>query len=475
MRYKLSSVPWCAGVGVVVFLLLGVPSLVAAQTVVGEEHAFELGIEAFESEYYDHAALLFSWAYGATPDHPLAAPAMVMAAKAHYRNGALDDCLAVLNAFERTYSTSPYEAAIRQLRQYVQTQLQHEQVFEHAVRLGVVLPLTEGSVGLSRALLAGIRVAVDEYNRASGRTIQILFRDSKHTRSGSRRAVTELAEEEVHAIIGPLFSEEADAAAAVAEREGVVLVAPLATDAGITSGRRLVFQANPTIGFRGQYLAEWGARDAGFDRYGIVADASAPSSVKMAEAFQHKAESLGVEVAFFHHLISPADWIRMTDIVGADTLGSVDALYLAVHATRDVDARIRAEAALKEIQQTAKKPHILGSEAFMHVDWTKQPSDLVVSYVATYDDRARGSDVRSFAYRMEELGMEPGRLATVGHDVTSMLLDRILEPPNVPLATKLLHAAPHHGIGSVIHFAGDQRNQMMFLFQSGSRRARRGR
>ena len=448
---------------------IAVPSAIGAQLTAGLDSVFYAGIAAFDAEDYKGAALLLSSVYSTAPDHALAAPSMVMAAKAHYRNGKFTDCLTVLDAMEGAYPTSPYYSDIHQLRQYAQTEIQRAQLSERAVRLGVVLPMSRGSVELTQTLLSGIRVAVEDYNREGIRPIQILFRDTQNSSDGAYQAVMQLASAGAQAIIGPLFSEEADGAAKAAELAKLVLVAPLATAADLTLGRRFAFQANPTIALRGQFLAEHGLRGQGLERFGIIADASAPSSIESAEAFKVQAEQLGVEIGFVHHLTSPAEWGRFTSAVGSDALGNIDGVFLAVHATRDVDARIRAEASLREIRRASDVTYVLGSEAFIHVNWAQQPQDLEVSYVATYDYDGNESDALTFAHHLAQWGMKPGRLSVVGYDIARMVLDKLFEKPNVSLVAKLEHASPYNGIGSTFHFAGEQRNKAMYLFRASPR------
>ena len=65
-----------------------------------------------------------------------------------------------------------------------------------------------------------------------------------------------LVEQDVKAIIGPLFSSSCVAAAVVAEAAGVPMIAPLSQQSGLDSIGQYIFQLNTIPETQGHLLAE---------------------------------------------------------------------------------------------------------------------------------------------------------------------------------------------------------------------------
>ena len=175
------------------------------------------------------------------------------------------------------------------------------------VRIGVVLPLTEKSDqpvvhGVGEELLDGIRLAADEYNVESMPKVNLEVRDSERDAGVAARQVSELsADSQILAILGPVFSNEAIAAAEIANRRGAPLVTPTATATGIASIGKYVFQANPDFVTRGRAMAQYAYLARGAHRFAVLA-ASDSADRATAEAFIQEVLDLGgqmVDVQFY--------------------------------------------------------------------------------------------------------------------------------------------------------------------------------
>ena len=464
---------------VVALVAAGGMHAVLAQYAVPEDEAaavlFEEGLAAFEDANYRRALDYFERVYERRPVHTRTTAALVMAGKALYRSGEYGRCLELLSDFERRYPASRYRSEAGRLRGYAEVQLEHAEARRAAVKLGVALPMNPEDRAVTQAMFNGIRLAVRERNGAGDDLIRLVFRDTEHSGQGARRAVSALADQGVDAIIGPLYSEEATGAAAEAERNAVVMVAPLATGAAITAGRRYVFQANPTIARRGAYLARWAVEERGFARVGIVADRNDELSSEMAEGFYRESLRMGADVVYYARIYSPLDWSRLTASVGPEVLGAADAVFLAVHADRDREARRLAAEAVRELATLERPPHVLGSEAFGGVSSELVLGSVEITYVGTYDASDRGTDVRRFERRFRDMsqGDEPGRVALVGYDVAGFLLDLLLDDSIPSLIRRLEQTGPYEGLGTRLDFTGGQRNEAMFLFHANAEGTRR--
>jgi ABC-type branched-subunit amino acid transport system substrate-binding protein len=169
------------------------------------------------------------------------------------------------------------------------------------VRIGVVLPLTfksdQTSVGgLGQELLDGIHLATDEYNAEAMPKVSLEVRDSERDAGVAARQVSELSsDDQILAIMGPVFSNEVFAGAPLANRRGVPLITPTATASGIAAIGDYVFQANPDFAMRGRGMALYASQALGAHRFAVLS-ASDSVNKSVTEAFVAEVKELGGEL-----------------------------------------------------------------------------------------------------------------------------------------------------------------------------------
>ncbi len=461
------------GLFVIVLLLAAGPA--AAQTTGADpvqrndqaEVVFEVALQAFEAENYAIAYQQFREVYERFRLHRKTTAAMLMAGKALYRNREYDRAEEVLSRFLRDYPTSGYRTDAGRTLGFAQQKLREEELRAAAIRIGITLPMNSEDRGLTQSLFTGIRVAVDEYNRNALRPITMVFRDSRNTQAGAQQAVTALVEEQVDVIVGPLYSTEAQEAARTAERESVVLIAPLATDEGIARGRGYVFQANPTINERGAFMARQAIDGLGLRRLGIAAESGNIISERMAEGFHREALRLGVRVDFYELLTSSRDWSQLPDLVGNDAIMAVDAVYLPVHRDRDRDAHRIMRETLISLGRLASPPRVLGGSKWHDVSFSGQASGLGVTYSDVFYVDDEYAEVQTFKRRYRELsnGQQPNRLAYVGYDVATFLILHLAQGQGHPLQELLRASDTFQGLGTRIKFNEENTNEALFLLR----------
>lgn len=148
-------------------------------------------------------------------------------------------------------------------------------------RLGLLLPLSGPNAALGRELLEGVRLA----NRGQDNPFELVpmdtgfdygnlpiteGQDSELVRTG--RAMQALvADEKVLAVIGPVFSGPAVAAAMNAEAKGLPLVVPLAQQSGLDSLGDFTFQLRPTPETQARALGEYATLALGLKTLVVLA------------------------------------------------------------------------------------------------------------------------------------------------------------------------------------------------------------
>lgn len=428
------------------------------------ELVFEQGLEAFEAGDYGMAYRRFRHLYERLPLNRKTTAAVLMAGKAAYREGDLDRAERVLTALVDGFPTTTYADEARETLGFVRQAREAEISRPEVLTLGIALPLRSSDVSLTQSMFNGLRIAVEAHNEARpDRPARMVFRDTRGTAAGAAEAVRSLAVEGVDVIVGPIYSEEAEAAGAAAERAGVLLVAPLATDESVSEARDWVFQANPTYTMRGRLMARFALDNLRLRRFGIAAELGEYGE-RLAEGFQDEVIGRGGDVAFFRLLDDASAWAALPEAVGSP-LGTVDALYLPVTGRR---ARQSVREVLVALQGTSARPRVLGNGEWADLN-TQARADLFgATYTSDFHVGAPTDATRAFESRYAALaGRAPSgqarRLAYTGYDVTRFVLAALADAEAGPDA---LRAAPRYeGLGLRIDFEGGNVNEAIFFMR----------
>jgi len=170
-------------------------------------------------------------------------------------------------------------------------------------KIGVLVPLMRREEAsavkeLGTDILEGIQFAVDEHNTdPSTRTkVTLDVRDTERDPLVVTRLTSDLtADNEIVAIIGPVFSATVSAAVGLANARGVPLITPTANSIGIAAVGPYIFQANPDYEIRGRAMARFAVQKKGYERLAVLAPIDTYAKY-MAEAFVGEALRLGAKI-----------------------------------------------------------------------------------------------------------------------------------------------------------------------------------
>jgi ABC-type branched-subunit amino acid transport system substrate-binding protein len=327
--------------------------------------------------------------------------------------------------------------------------------------LGVLLPTSNDDLSLTQALFNGVRIAVDAHN-ASGdgsSLIRIVFRRSD--RRNYDELMSEFASLDVAAVLGPLYSQEAVDAARSAERNGVVLITPLATDEGVTLEREFVFQANPTATMRGRAIARFAVENLRHSQLGVIAEYGNALSERMAEGFEDEALRLGADMRFVMMLPSATAWFRLGDRIVRDSLAGVQAIYLPITGGQ---ARSLIKAAMDEFDNLDLALRLLGNKEWNDLPSKSQPSRYNAVYTNDFHVSAGDSRVVVFDREYELLAQaQPNELAYVGYDLAQYVIYLVTAGSDRPLNEALRAAPPYNGLALRLDFRAGNVNSAMFF------------
>lgn len=171
------------------------------------------------------------------------------------------------------------------------------------LKIGLLLPLMEGSAQpgtaeIGKDLLEGIRLAAERHNSEHLPKVNLVVRDTERDPSVSARQTTDLSEQnDLTAILGPVFSNQVFASAGIANARGIPMITPTATSNGIAAIGPYIFQANPDYAVRGRAMAQFAVRNLHASRLAVVAPVDAVGKL-MADSFIDEARLLGVELMY---------------------------------------------------------------------------------------------------------------------------------------------------------------------------------
>jgi branched-chain amino acid transport system substrate-binding protein len=165
------------------------------------------------------------------------------------------------------------------------------------VKVGVSLPLSGALVSYGKDVMAGVRLRVDQINASGGikgRKIALTVEDNRGDPTDTRSSIKKLTEVDgVVAIIGPITSTSALAAKMDADRAGVPLITPTATNDKVTENTRWVFRVIFTDSFQGGKVATYVCQTMGLKKAATLIDNNSDYSKGLAASFAKEFAALG--------------------------------------------------------------------------------------------------------------------------------------------------------------------------------------
>lgn len=171
------------------------------------------------------------------------------------------------------------------------------------LKLGLLLPFMKRNEAGARereiatGLQEGITLALDEYMKEKPQVkVTIEARDSERDPAAATSAMNDLsADLSVVAVIGPVFSSQAQTVSSVAMEKGVSLITPTANANGIAAIGGYVFQANPDLETRARAMASYAVNTLQMKRLAVLASTE-PTSKILAEEFSNEVNRLGASI-----------------------------------------------------------------------------------------------------------------------------------------------------------------------------------
>lgn len=165
------------------------------------------------------------------------------------------------------------------------------------VKIGVVFPLSGPEAVYGDCGLKGLKMAAKHRPTVLGRPVDLILADNQGNKLDScREAGRLIREDKVRAIIGCLTSGNTLAAAPVAEKAQVPLVAPWATNSRVTKGRKYVFRVCFVDPFQGQVAAKFAREGLKAKTAAVFTDLKQEYCVGITRCFRQAFKHMGGKV-----------------------------------------------------------------------------------------------------------------------------------------------------------------------------------
>lgn len=176
------------------------------------------------------------------------------------------------------------------------------------IKVGVNLELTGTVAAYGNAENNGVKLAVQEINKAGGvdgKKIELITKDNKSENAEASTAATNLAiQSQVNAMIGPATSGAVAAASLNAQKTGVPLLTPSGTQDDLTLDtvdgvKKYVFRTTFQDSFQGQVLVQYAYSNLNAKKVVLYYDNSSDYAKGIAEEFKKKYQGDIVTTATF--------------------------------------------------------------------------------------------------------------------------------------------------------------------------------
>lgn len=371
---------------------------------------------------------------------------------------------------------------------------QTEILLKQQIEIGIALPLSGELQRFGESVLDGAVLMLEGFQRESGLRIAPLIFDTKGRSVEAGRVMKRFNAGGVAAAIGPLTSEETAVASAVLACGDLPLIAPAASQGGLTELAGTCFQLQPSLDRQGIRMAEFARGKLGVDTAAIISPTSS-ENLAMAEAFADRFRELGGTILGIEYFRTrESDFGPIIVDIKSLAIGRISDSLTYINERGDTIKAKEVPVAIDAIyipaspeQLTQLLPQIdfynldaiyLGSEGW----GDKQVYDLGREVLKTSyftSSRVNGGvtpAARQFAKNFrDKYGREPGHLEAVGYDAMGLICGALQSSrySRSEIAEYLKNINDYRGIAGVVSFGEKRDNIFMPIYTIESGDARR--
>ncbi len=377
-------------------------------------------------------------------------------------------------AFKATYPTSKYDTD-----KTVQTKREDQATEKFKTRtVAIMAPLTGNSKRLGKEALNAFSLVLAQHEANTGEKITLVVVDTKGSPVVTALKTAELIDRKVSAIVGPIMSNTATVAAAMLmDHPEIVMVTPTATDDGIGSLGKNIFQLNLTTKALAEKIARYSVEGLGIKEYAVLAPISDYGRA-MTDYFSAAVLNLGGEIIFSEYFTPSAHDHRaqfdaLREAYADRKFGSIDSTYTLTQSEKKKRAAFIEDSTIavgglfipamsaNAVKLAAEVPfykiqtQLLGSNGWKNnvliLDGGKYVTGAVLS--SGYAVSKSSTSWKTFATEFKtNYGSEPGKMvAPLVYDAGSLLIKALQNSANgEEISRKLWVTAGYQGLSGEI-------------------------
>lgn len=224
---------------------------------------------------------------------------------------------------------------------------------QEPVRLGVNLELSGRFATIGNATLQGIEAAQQQMTEVLGRPVELSVCDNQTTPEGSINCAARFIDEGVTAVLGPIASTMAIAAAEPLQDAGVIMISTSSTNPATTQIGEYIFRMAYTDDFQGRVAARYAADDLDASRAIVFRQQDDDYSFGLAGFFAEEFEALGGETITLDYVSNTVDFsAQINDARGFDA----DVIYYSGFCAEGASL-------MPQLRQQGFDQQILGADA----------------------------------------------------------------------------------------------------------------
>ena len=336
--------------------------------------------------------------------------------------------------------------------------------------IGVALPEYQPEARefeIVRSIYFGALLAAQEFNQQNRNAKAAMrFVDTATSTDSIRSSISQFSETyKGDAIIGPLFSQQAEQMIPLATKLKIPTIAPLA-NSRIYSENSYLFQSNPTFAMHGKQMAQYAVQELEMDKFAIIAQRGS-SGATSAEAFRDEAEKLGAEIVFYFVEDIESTGYEISQYTrrfgsGADPIDAVYAPFTGRAALTLIDLL------LVDLRVMKEAPYVLGSQEWQKLNFSSARYHQLNIFFSQgyYLDNNSAKLARFKSDYRNQFNVEPNQFAMIGYDVASYMLGALKKIGNPSLLkSAILNQPLYRGVVNNILFDGSNFNKALKIIE----------
>ena len=320
---------------------------------------------------------------------------------------------------------------------------------DEPIKIGYVGGLTGRVAGLGIAGRDGVLFAIEEINKAggvNGRQVVLVVKDDRQDPEAAKKAVKELIDENVVAIIGHMTSSMTATTLPIVNKAKKVMISPTAKSNYFTGKDDYFFRVTASISFNARKIASLASSEMGLKKFAVIYDGNNSAFTKSwLEEFRKPYEALGGKIDVVREFKSGSPDLSFYQLVQEVAGHEPDALLVLASA---IDTALIAQ----QLQKTTYHVPIFTSEWSFTTDLLNYGGRAVEGLISYHSFNAESQRPQYLGYKKKftrRFSYDPSFASVLSYDATRLLL-KAIERDSDPARLKktLLGVGSFHGLQS---------------------------